>query len=104
MDPEVVVLAAGLEQQHAHLRIGAQAVGEQAAGRAGADDEIVEWSRRLGHRFPALYMDESGQSGRGDPRPLAAAEIMPESVRWIRWGLGINLLHLNVPREEKNEN
>src|SRR5260370_42631322 len=103
MDPEIVVLAAGIEQRHAHLRIGAQAIGEQAAGRAGADDDIVEWSRRLGHRFPSLYiMDESGQSDRGGPRPLAAAEIRPKSVRAIRFGRGFNLLHLNVPREEKN--
>ena len=31
-----------LEQQHAHGRVGAQPVGQHAAGRAGADDDVVE--------------------------------------------------------------
>ncbi|MEK6210919.1 MAG: hypothetical protein AABM64_11220 [Pseudomonadota bacterium] len=41
-------------------------------------------------------MDESGQPDRGGPQPLAAAEIMPESVRWIRSRLGFNLLKQEI--------
>ena len=42
IDPEPVVLAAGLEEQDSVLRILRQPVGEQAAGAARAgDDEIV---------------------------------------------------------------
>src|SRR5690606_3286367 len=42
VDPEPVVLAARLQQQHLHVRIGRETVGQAAAGRAGADDHIVE--------------------------------------------------------------
>ncbi len=42
MDPDVIVAAAGLEQQHADVGIGRQPVGEHAPGAAGADDDIVE--------------------------------------------------------------
>ena len=41
VDPVVVVLAAGLQQQHARVGIGREAVGQQAAGRARADDDVV---------------------------------------------------------------
>ena len=42
MDPGVAVLAAGLDDQYPGGRIGAEPVGQNAAGRAGADnDEIV---------------------------------------------------------------
>ena len=42
LDPEIVVLAAGLEQQDAVAPVFRQPVGKHAAGRAGADDDIVE--------------------------------------------------------------
>jgi hypothetical protein len=42
MDPQIVVLAARFEQQHAVGRIGRQAVGEHAARRACTHDDIVE--------------------------------------------------------------
>ena len=41
VDPQVIVVAAGLDQQHALPRIGTQPIGEQAAGGAGADDDVV---------------------------------------------------------------
>ncbi|MDT4840303.1 hypothetical protein FQZ97_741200 [compost metagenome] len=47
VDPVVVVLAPGFDQQHAARRVGAQAVGQQAAGRAGADDDVIKSG--LGH-------------------------------------------------------
>ena len=41
VDPVVVVLAAGLQEQHARIGIGRQAIGQQAAGSARADDDVV---------------------------------------------------------------
>src|SRR5690606_6504523 len=50
VDPEIVVLAARLEQQDGDVRIGGEAVGQQAARRAAADDDVVEGAERgLGH-------------------------------------------------------
>ena len=40
--PDPVVIAAGLQHQHAVLRIGGEPVGHDAAGGARADDDIVE--------------------------------------------------------------
>ena len=50
VDPVVVVLAAGLEQQHARGRIGGEPVGEQATRGARADDDGVVGIRRHGYR------------------------------------------------------
>ena len=41
VDPAVVVLAAGLQQQHAGIGVGRQPVRQQAPGRARADDDVV---------------------------------------------------------------
>ena len=41
-EPKVVVRAARLQQQHAVRARGAQAVGEHATGRSGADDDVVK--------------------------------------------------------------
>ena len=43
IDPDPVILAAGLDQADAHRRIRRQAVGQQAASAAAADDHIVEF-------------------------------------------------------------
>jgi hypothetical protein len=40
-DPEIIVTPAGLEQQHPVRRILRQAIGEQAAGAARADDDEI---------------------------------------------------------------
>jgi len=42
VDPRIAVAPAGLDQQHAMPRIRRQPVGQQAAGRAGADHDEVE--------------------------------------------------------------
>jgi hypothetical protein len=42
MKPDPVVVAAGLQDQHAVVGIGRQPVGHDAARRARADDDIVE--------------------------------------------------------------
>ena len=47
MDPRVPIVAAGLEQQHRDLRILAQPRRQHAAGRAGADDDVIV-GRRVG--------------------------------------------------------
>ena len=65
VEPDPVVAAAGFQQQHAVVRIGRQAVGQHAAGRARADDDVVEFAldgRRVRHcRFLVcrigLYLD-----------------------------------------------
>src|SRR6478672_2493437 len=57
VDPEVVVVAAGLDQQDVLVPVGAQPIGEQAPGGAGAADDVVVGGRGLGgvrrrHREP----------------------------------------------------
>jgi hypothetical protein len=47
-DPEIIVVAAGLEQQHAPRRIGREPVREQAPRGAGADDDVVEAPHEFG--------------------------------------------------------
>ena len=39
--PDPIVAPAGLKQQHARIRRGRQPVRQHAAGRAGADDDVV---------------------------------------------------------------
>src|SRR5215216_2058537 len=39
--PDPVVAASRLEHEHALVRIGGEPVGQQASGRAGADDDVV---------------------------------------------------------------
>ncbi|MHC2409557.1 hypothetical protein ACVJGC_002148 [Bradyrhizobium diazoefficiens] len=62
VDPDVGILRAGLEQQHAVLAVRRQAVGEHAAGGAGADDDVVEfgidWCERgvCGHVLPVFLL------------------------------------------------
>ena len=41
MKPNPIVAAAGFEQQHAPVAIGRQPIGQEAAGRARADDDVV---------------------------------------------------------------
>src|SRR5262249_10311840 len=42
VDPEIIVLATRLEQQHARGGIAAEAIGEDEARRPGADDDVIE--------------------------------------------------------------
>src|SRR5687768_11615142 len=43
MDPEIGILRSGLQQQHGMFAVGAQAVSEHTSGRAGADDDVIEF-------------------------------------------------------------
>ena len=47
VDPRIAVLATRLQQQHAGSAVGGQAVRQHAAGRAGADNDEVEFSSIL---------------------------------------------------------
>ena len=51
VQPEIAVPAARLEHQHADRRILARSGGQRAAGRAGADDDVIE-ACACGHRSP----------------------------------------------------
>ena len=62
VDPVVVVAAARLQQQHAVPGVGRQPVGQHAAGRAGADDDVVEFPRCLRHRPFRRYPLRPGAS------------------------------------------
>ena len=42
VDPDVVVVAACLEQQHLDARISTEPVREDAAGAAGADHDVIK--------------------------------------------------------------
>ena len=46
LDPEPVVVAAGFDQEHPVIRVGAEPVGQQAARAAGAHDDEVELGDR----------------------------------------------------------
>src|SRR5687768_13208751 len=59
VDPEVVILAAGFEQQHGDIGIGGQAVGQQAAGRAAADDDVVVGAECFGYAVPVRMCDST---------------------------------------------
>ena len=53
-DPDIVVPAAGLEQQHPVAPVFRQPVRQHTAGRAGADDDIVEAADAGGFRHAML--------------------------------------------------
>jgi hypothetical protein len=60
VDPRIGVRPAGFEQQHTARRVGTQAVGEQAAGRAGPDDDHVVGG--MGHRVIASATRATGRA------------------------------------------
>jgi hypothetical protein len=82
VDPVVVVLAAGLDQQHPLGRVRAEPVGQQAAGRAGANDDVVEGGVAHGlspvrsfmfvHRVARRSRWCQGSRGTGFAGPLVA--------------------------------
>src|ERR1700732_1379596 len=43
VNPKVGILGSGLEEQHRISSIRAQAIGKHASGRAGTDDDVVEF-------------------------------------------------------------
>ena len=89
MDPVITIGAAGFEKQHGVLRIGAQAIGEDAARRAGADDDVAvsaEMSAFVGgcslHRRPfrrggAILSVSSERDIRAKPMPSTLRHSRP---------------------------
>ena len=59
VDPEVVVAAAGLDHEDVLATIGAEPVGEQAAGGAGAADDVVVANVAHGQRRPVASTGKS---------------------------------------------
>jgi len=53
VDPMIVVLRAGLDQQHPQGAVRTQAVGDERAGCTRADDNVVEG--RLAHQVMLLF-------------------------------------------------
>jgi hypothetical protein len=58
VDPEVAILAARLDEEDALARVDAQAIRQQAAGGAGAADDVVE--ARLAHVRSVAGLGRSG--------------------------------------------
>jgi hypothetical protein len=62
MDPEIGILRPGLQQQHRMLAVRAEPVGEHASGRAGTNDDEVEFGSVvivvIVHWFPPHHFRE----------------------------------------------
>ena len=77
VQPHLAVRAAGLEQQHRAPPVLAQPVGENAAGRSGADDDEVERLRRIPAALPSVVtpLRRDGRLLRDEPLVL---QLRPE--------------------------
>ena len=105
VEPDPVVLAAGLQQQHAHGRIGGQAICQHAAGRAGADDDVVVFALdRL--RFDHCHYPRSPHRAKrmrratiaGYTDPIKPAPVKPDGLG-RRHGLARNRNAASVRRD-----
>ena len=63
VDPNVAVAAAGFQQQHAVAAGRREAIGQHAAGRARADDDVVESFRGRRHRVSACLRGKTAFAG-----------------------------------------
>ncbi len=61
---EAVVRAAGFEQQDADVRVFAQTGGQDVTGRAGTDDDVVEFLRHGSSCCPAVIRENAGDCPR----------------------------------------
>ena len=71
VDPEIAILRSGLQQQHGMFAVGAQAIGEHTSGRAGADDDVVEFGSVivLVHLFPRTQPETGSGAVTGGQLP-----------------------------------
>ena len=71
VNPEIGVFGSCLQQQHGMLAVGAQAIGEHAAGRAGADDDVVEFGSVIiiVHCFPRMRTETGSGAATGGQLP-----------------------------------
>ena len=104
VDERIAVRPAGLQQQHARARVLAQPVGQHAAGRAGADDDVVVFPgharslsaharnarfcgihRLMTHRMKrTMHLNSPELPPRSSPRNQAYRGPGASSHRW-RW-------------------
>src|SRR6266446_6186090 len=59
VDQRVGIAAAGFQQQHTYGRISGKPVGEHAARRSGADDDVVVTSS-FSHRYAQRAIESGG--------------------------------------------
>ena len=59
MDPGVLVLGAGFQQEHFVATVFGQPVGQDRTGAPGADDDVVE-SRMIGHSWTLTFYEAGG--------------------------------------------
>src|SRR5436309_1676081 len=71
VDPEIGILRSGLQQQHGMFAVGTQAIGEHTSGRAGADDNVVEFRGVivLVHLFPRTQPETGSEAVTGGQLP-----------------------------------
>ena len=62
MDKDAVVIATGFDQEHAHLGILAQAVGQHAARGTGTHNDVVKFGQS--HVFSFLAQQLAATQGR----------------------------------------
>src|SRR5205085_12161234 len=85
----MAVAAAGFQQQHPPAAIGAQPVGQHAAGRAGADDHVIVAAARHhasegGHWFMyTTLVSKYARRPSGPPaRPIPDC-LKPPNGKWV---------------------
>src|SRR5690606_5351087 len=89
VDPVVVVLAPGLDQQHALRGVGRQAIGQQTSRRPGTDDYEVETGVTAHTCLLLLSCSRSryrGSRGSGFAGPLAASPLRGEAPSGAQGG------------------
>ncbi len=79
LDPEQVVFAAGLDQEHTMIRVGAEPIGEQAARAARPHDDVVEFGHRAHFRTIPPLPSDACPSVRDDS-PIHAHSRVPHST------------------------
>src|SRR5262249_51414126 len=82
VNPDVPVVTAGFEQQNALASRGGQAIGEHAAGRASAYDDIVEGVRMRLHRR-ASSADPAGAAWISRGIRSCAKSVLPALIAGI---------------------
>ena len=73
---QAVIRAAGFQQQHADAFVFGQAGGQHVTGRAGADDDVVEF---LGHK--SSCSPDALRGKRGDCSRIASGLRGDDSIR-----------------------
>src|SRR5690348_10768832 len=89
LDPEPVVFAASLNQEHTVVRVGAEPIGEQAARTACSHDDEVEFGDGAHSGIvPSMASDAcpSVRDDRPDTRTFPCARFSAIAARYIETG------------------